>query len=173
MTKVEIFPIKICSRKVENPDEFETIMSVNFEPDEESFKQKETAPTISVRLTIESNKPEDIEYICGLNWFDHFFTHTGIHNLLRRVNFACNIEVNDQIEFSDEVKDKLNASFGGFVSKLRTIIDDMDKYVTMWSENPVFAVTMGTKDDAEMPTSEEAAPEDAPVEEVKDEPKSN
>ena len=173
-TKVEIFPIKICARKEENSEELNSVMTITFEPDEESFKQHETAPTVSIKLTVESNKDEDIDYICSLIWFDHFFTHTGVYNLLRRVNFACHIDVSDKVEFTDAMKEKLNAGFGVFVSKLRSIIDD--KYIILWAENPIFAITMGSENE-ETPnpeaTTEETPKEETPMEEVKDESVSN
>ena len=167
MAKIEIFPIKVCVRKEEKPEELESIMTITFEPDEESFKKTDTVPNINVNLVVESNKDEHIDYICGLNWFDNFYAHTGIHNLLRRVNFACNIRVSDDVEFSEAAKEKLNASFGVFVSKLKGIIEDMNTYITLWPDTPLFTVTMGTEEE-----KTEAIEEGTPTEEVKDEPKS-
>lgn len=164
MSKVEIFPIKIAARKEKTSEELTPIISIDFVPDEESFNKTDSIPTINVNLVIESNEENHINYICGLNWFDNFFTHTGIYNLLRRVNLACNITTSEGLELSDEIKENLNTAFSSFVNKLKTIIDDITTYVTLWPENPAFTITIGKEE------PEESTP--SSTEEVKDESKS-
>ena len=144
-TKVSIFPIKICARK--SPEELEPIMSIVFVPEEDTFNKPETIPVIDINFLIETNKEEYIDYICSLEWFSTFYAHTNVHQLFKRVNFACNINVTDSIEFTEEMKEKLNAFFAVFVNKLKTLVDNLDKYLTLWQETPAFTITMGTEDE--------------------------
>ena len=179
MIKIEVFPIKVCVKSEAESDKLESIMTVNFEPDEESFKNTDTPPNININLMVESNKEEDINYISELRWFDHFFARTGIGDLLTRVNFACNINVRDDIEFSEEAKEKLNAAFAVFVSKLQSIISDYAKYSVMWAQSPIFTVTLGTKDEIPEEEHDHEHPhdhvheEETPSEAVEDESKSD
>ena len=170
MIKVAVFPIKICAKKGTTPEELEQVLSVGFEPREDTFNKPDTVPVIDINLMVETDNPEYIDYICSMNWFDDFYTYTNIYRLFRKVNFACNIKVIDAIELTDEAKEKLKALFNVFVARLQTIVEDLDKYATLCQESPIFTITMGTEEEAKENATEE--PKEVPVEEVANEPES-
>ena len=89
MTKIDIFPVKICSRSNDDPKSLESIISIIPEAVEDTFKENsETAPTVNINICIDSNKPDDIEYLHGMNWFTAFYMYSGVYKLVNRVNFA-------------------------------------------------------------------------------------
>ena len=151
--KIDIFSVKIgiTGRNTENPDEMTDVMSVSIIPDEETFKDKETVPVVNINFMVTSYKEEDIEYICSKKWVNSFLITSGIFQLFRRVNFACNIGVDNEDNYSKAVKDKLSNMLNEFVQMLEDIIND--KYVMAWTEKPVFAVT--TDEDAVKENAEE------------------
>ena len=157
--KIDIFSVKIgiTGRNTENPDEMTDIMSVSIIPEEETFKDKEKVPVVNINFMVTSYKEEDIDYICSKKWVTSFLITSGIFQLFRRVNFACNIGVNNEDNYSKAVKDKLSNMLNEFVNMLEDIIND--KYVMAWTERPVFTVT----------TDEDAAKENVEdTEEVKE-----
>ena len=143
MIKIDIYPVKICSRDADDPKKLESIVSIVPEAVEDSFKENsETAPTVNINVCVDSNKPEDIEYLHSMNWFTTFYLYSGVYKLINRVNFACNIVVNKEVEFSDDTKDALNHMFEHFVEKFKETVEDAQKHVTIWSNDPAFTITI-------------------------------
>ncbi len=155
--KYDVNPIKICvrGRNSEKPEELTSIVTVIPEAVEDTFNKEDTVPTINIKLLIDSNNQDDIDYLHRMFWFDKFITYTGIYNLINRVNFSCSIEVNNEVEFSDTNKDDLNHMFEHFVEAFRNFVDDTKEHIVIWPERPAFSIT-----------TPDPVKEDKPVEEV-------
>lgn len=171
--KFDIYPIKICvkGRNADNPEELSSIMTVIPEAVEDSFNKEDTPPVINIKLLIDSNIQDDIDYLHSLLWFDTFISYTGVFNLINRVNFSCSIEVNNNTEFSDTNKDDLNHMFSHFIEEFKRFVEDTKTHIVIWPKQPAFSIT--TPDPVEVNKEEEvkiseATPVDKP--EVVDEP---
>ena len=164
MTKIDIFPVKICSRNNDDPKSLESIISIIPEAVEDTFKENsETVPTVNINVCIDSNKPEDIEYLHGMNWFTAFYMYSGVYKLVNRVNFACNIVVNKDVEFSDDIKNELNHMFEHFVDKFKETVEDTRKHITIWPNDPAFSITIADPEPEEEKVTEEDASTDNSV----------
>lgn len=162
--KYDVYPIKICvkGRNSEKPEELTSIMTIIPEAVEDTFNKEDTPPTINIKLLIDSNNQDDIDYLHRLFWFDKFIAYTGIFNLVNKVNFACAIEVNNAVEFTDVQKDDLNHIFEHFVEAFKLFVEDTKEHAIIWPDQPAFSITTPDPIKEEKPV-EEPTPEATPV----------
>lgn len=162
--KFDVYPIKICARgrNAEKPEELTSIMTIIPEAVENTFNKGNETPVINIKLLIDSNNQDDIDYLHRLLWFDKFIAYTSLFNLINKVNFACSIEVNNSVEFTDVQKDDLNHMFEHFVSSFKDFVEDTKEHVVIWPEQPAFSITTPDPVKEEKPV-EEPAPEATPV----------
>ena len=163
--KYDIYPIKICvrGRNQEKPEELSSIMTIIPEAVEDSFNKPDTPPTINIKLLIDSNNLEDIDYLHSRLWFDQFISYTGIYNLINKVNFACAIEVNNQVEFTDSNKEDLNHMFEHFIEDFKRFVEDTKTHIVVWPEQPVFTITTPDPEKEKEETNETAPVAEAEV----------
>lgn len=169
--KFDIYPVKICVKVTneDNKEELRPIVTIVPEAVEDTFNKEGTIPTVSIKFAVDSNNAEDIAYLHDMMWFNGFVVHTGIYNLINRVNFACGIEINKDVEFSDDVKNELNHIFEHFIEHFKAYIDDRRSHVIIWPDQPVFTITVPDPVESEESKKETPAEEPPIVPEVVEE----